>query len=97
MNKKTMKHRPSAHTVLRLAPLCAAMALSACSFIPTYERPAAPVATSFAGEAAVATNPAASATAVVAADIAWQDFFKDARLKRLIHGRYNDQSPNHHL
>ena len=84
MNKKTMKHRPSAHTVLRLAPLCAAMALSACSFIPTYERPAAPVATSFAGEAAVATNPAPSATAVVAADIAWQDFFKDARLKRLI-------------
>ena len=84
MNKKTMKHLPSAHTVLRLAPLCAAMALSACSFIPTYERPAAPVATSFAAETAVATNPATPATAVVAADIAWQDFFKDARLKKLI-------------
>ncbi len=64
----------------RLAPLCAAMALSACSLIPTYERPAAPVASSFPADGATATGAAPTA----AADIAWQDFFKDARLKKLI-------------
>lgn len=84
MNKQPMNPLFTERAVLRLAPLCAAMALSACSFIPTYERPAAPVATSFAAETAVATNPATGAAAVVAADIGWQDFFKDARLKALI-------------
>ncbi len=72
-------------TLPRMATLAAAMALAACSFIPTYERPAAPVATSFATETAMAVGSAPAATAsAVAADIAWQDFFKDARLKRLI-------------
>jgi multidrug efflux system outer membrane protein len=72
-------------TLPRMATLAAAMALAACSFIPTSERPAAPVATSFATETAMAVGSAPAATAsAVAADIAWQDFFKDARLKRLI-------------
>ncbi len=66
---------------LRLTHVTAAMALAgalgACSFIPAYERPAAPVAATFPG--------AASATGQVAAsDLAWQDFFADARLKKLI-------------
>jgi outer membrane protein, multidrug efflux system len=55
--------------------------LSACSMIPAYERPAAPVAASF---------PAYDSAAPIAADappasaVAWQDFFADVRLRRLI-------------
>lgn len=55
----------------------AALVLSACSFVPTYERPAAPVAARFPGVPA-------TAAATPAADIAWQDYFVDARLKKLI-------------
>ncbi len=51
--------------------------LSACSFVPTYERPAAPVSASFPGAAAATGS-------VAAADLAWQDFFADARLKKLV-------------
>ena len=73
----------------RLAPLCVAiLACTACSFIPTYERPAAPVASSFATETAMAVSSKPAGTGAgagtVAADIAWQDFFKDTRLKKLI-------------
>ena len=73
--------------LLRLTALSAALvAMVGCSFIPTYERPAAPVADAFAITATdpgTATTPE-SASATPASDIAWQDFFKDARLKRLI-------------
>jgi len=66
---------------LRLTHVTAAMALAgalgACSFIPAYERPAAPVAATFPGAAAATGQVAAS-------DLAWQDFFADARLKKLI-------------
>ncbi len=56
----------------------AALALSACSFTPAYERPAAPVATTFPGA------PTTTAGSTAAADVAWQDYFVDARLRRLI-------------
>ncbi|CAN5544608.1 efflux RND transporter outer membrane subunit OprB [soil metagenome] len=58
-----------------------AAALSACTMIPKYERPAAPVAAQFPGQAASAP---ASATGQAAADIEWKTFFTDPRLKRLI-------------
>ena len=75
--------KPSiARPALRLATLSAALWLAGCSFIPTFSRPAAPVAESFPTAAAAA--PAADASARTAADIEWQTFFKDARLKRLI-------------
>ncbi len=61
--------------VLRLAPLAAALSLGACSLIPTYERPAAPVPTQYPGTAA---------TGVAAADLAWKDFFTDESLRQLI-------------
>ena len=74
--------KPSiARPALRLATLSAALWLAGCSFIPTFSRPAAPVAESFPTAAAA---PAADASARTAADIEWQTFFKDARLKRLI-------------
>ncbi len=70
--------------LFRLCTLSAALALAGCSLIPTYERPAAPVATRFnAAPAGTADAPDAGAT-MAAADTDWQSFFKDARLKRLI-------------
>jgi len=59
--------------------LVASAVLAGCSMMPTYERPAMPVAP----EWPVAT-PAAAANATPAADIAWSDFVGDARLRELI-------------
>nr|WP_315463577.1 efflux transporter outer membrane subunit [uncultured Rhodoferax sp.] len=75
-----MSKHPIARPALRLATLSAALWLAGCSFIPTFSRPAAPVAAAFPDAAAV--KPAANAQA--AADIEWHSFFKDARLQRLI-------------
>lgn len=65
--------------ILRKALIAAAASafLAGCSLIPTYERPVAPVPSTFPGDPA---QPAGSA----AADTAWQDFFADARLQTLI-------------
>ncbi|MCR6481089.1 efflux transporter outer membrane subunit [Variovorax sp. ZS18.2.2] len=57
--------------------LAAAMLLAGCSLIPTYERPAAPVPTTFPGDP---SQPAGAA----AAALPWQDFFTDPRLAGLI-------------
>ena len=59
------------------AALMAAALSSGCmSLAPTYERPAAPVPASFAGDTAAA-GP-------VDGELAWQEFFGDARMKALI-------------
>ena len=66
------------------APALVAALLAGCaSMAPPYERPAAPVAASYPGEPA-ADGPATVSSAQQAADIAWQQFFIDPRLKRLI-------------
>ncbi len=58
--------------------LTTALAMAGCaSLAPKYERPAAPVAGAFNGEAATPGPKAAS-------DIEWQSYFADERLKRLI-------------
>jgi len=64
---------------MRLIPVALAAALLAagCSLIPTYERPAAPVPTTFPGDPAQPAGPAA-------AMLPWQDFFTDPRLAGLI-------------
>ncbi|MEO8155280.1 MAG: efflux transporter outer membrane subunit [Rhizobacter sp.] len=65
--------------------LAAALALAGCSFIPKYERPAAPVAPAFAEPSASGVVPAAQLAAHPdATEIEWQRFFHDERLKRLI-------------
>lgn len=56
----------------------AAMLLAGCSLIPTYERPAAPVPASYPG-----AQPAAASTSPVST-LAWQDYFTDPRLAKLI-------------
>ena len=62
----------------QLLALSAAALLAGCSMIPTYERPAAPVAAQWPGQTTVA--PAGAA----AADLDWRDFFQDAQLQQLI-------------
>ncbi|VWX60012.1 Outer membrane protein OprM [Burkholderiales bacterium 8X] len=64
----------------RSTALAAATALliSGCSLIPTYERPSPPVPAAFPGLSSTGTaEPRASA-------LAWQDFFTDERLRKLI-------------
>ncbi len=51
--------------------------LAGCSLIPTYERPAAPVPSTFPGDPGQPAGPGASA-------VTWQDYFTDARLRALI-------------
>ncbi|MCC7067744.1 MAG: efflux transporter outer membrane subunit [Burkholderiales bacterium] len=56
-----------------------ALALGACSLVPTYERPPAPVAATYPDAATTA-----GAATTVAADMDWQTYFVDERLRRLI-------------
>ena len=82
-----MKAGPMTDTtkLSQLLAVSAAVLLAGCSMIPAYERPAAPVAASFpAYSSATQATPAAAADAAPAASVAWQDFFSDAKLKRLI-------------
>ena len=62
-----------------LTALAAAALLAGCSFIPTYERPAAPVPSAYSTLGADAT--AAQGTAATAP---WQDYFAEPRLRQLI-------------
>jgi outer membrane protein, multidrug efflux system len=67
-----------------LSVLCCTLLVGGCtSFIPGYERPAAPVAAAYAAESTPAGGPGAAASEA-AAEIEWQRYFADARLKRLI-------------
>ena len=57
--------------------LAMALTLSGCTMIPKYERPAAPVSRQYPGATESRKESAAS-------DIAWQNFFAEERLKKLI-------------
>lgn len=61
-----------------LAPLAATLLLTACSLLPAYERPAAPVPAQWPD----ATENRSGAP--MASDLAWQDFFADPTLNHLI-------------
>ena len=64
----------------RLIPLLlASLLMGGCTMIPKYERPAQPVPDAWADGA-----PAKGEPAPTAADLRWQDFFTDARLRALI-------------
>ncbi len=56
--------------------LAAALLLAGCSMMPKYERPAAPVAPAFPSASAQQGTPAS--------ELAWEQFFGDARLRALI-------------
>ena len=69
----------------RRAVVAAAMAaaLSGCSMIPAYERPAAPVPQAWPQGAAYTAPVAGNVTY-----IGWQQFFKDPALRRLLRERW---------
>jgi multidrug efflux system outer membrane protein len=70
---------------LIVTPLALSMALAGCmSLAPKYERPAAPVAPAFPEVPRAGGTAAATATAEAPANLAWQRFFADARLRQLI-------------
>ncbi len=89
----TQRIESTTMTTTRFFPLLAVSAaalLSGCSMMSAYQRPAAPVAGRFpsyvsaAPAAALAAPSPAVAGTAPAASVAWQDFFADAKLKRLI-------------
>ncbi len=59
-----------------------AVLLASCSLQPVYERPAAPIASSFPTGAAY--KAASGSTTLSADEIGWRDFLTDARLQRLV-------------
>ena len=73
-----MSNYPTGLPLRGLVVAMAATLLGACSMIPVFERPAAPVPASFPQAA-----PAASA-APLAEALAWRDYFADERLRSVI-------------
>ncbi len=76
-----MTRRTTGHSASTALALSGALALGGCmSLIPDYQRPEAPVSSTFpySGAADAAVDRQA------ASDIAWQDYFRDERLQRLI-------------
>ena len=75
---------------IRIATLTAAALLAGCSMAPKYERPEAPIAADWPGlrlPRSLAGTPSTPSTAVLsaaAADIEWQSFFSDPKLRQLI-------------
>ncbi|MDN4057294.1 efflux transporter outer membrane subunit [Massilia sp. YIM B02769] len=69
----------------RFTPLVLALALAGCmNLAPKYERPAAPVAPAFPEMPQVGGTALPTATGEAPANIVWQRFFADARLRQLI-------------
>src|SRR3989475_9732625 len=58
--------------------------LTGCTLAPKYERPVAPVSTTWPSGRAYASNQLGGFTTNAAADIGWREFFQDARLQKLI-------------
>lgn len=76
-----MTRRAFARRAGGLGALAGALMLGGCmNLIPRYERPAAPIAPAYPPE----LTPAGAPVEAAAADIEWQRFFADPRLKRLI-------------
>ncbi|MGX4640552.1 efflux transporter outer membrane subunit [Massilia sp. SYSU DXS3249] len=72
-------------TMKKLTPLALAMMLAGCmSLAPKYERPAAPVAPGFPEVPRAGGTTLPTATSEAPANLAWQRFFADARLRQLI-------------
>ena len=69
----------------KLTPLALALTLAGCmSLAPKYERPAAPVAPAFPELPRAGGTALPVATPEAPANLAWQRFFADARLRQLI-------------
>lgn len=80
MTTKVKPMRNSNARIPRLLSLSVLALLAGCSMAPIYERPPAPVAAQWPASSADATT----APAATVADMAWQDFVGDARLRELV-------------
>ncbi|MDY3330677.1 MAG: TolC family protein, partial [Pelistega sp.] len=63
-------------SIFRLSVISSTVLLAACNFAPKYETPESPVAAEYKVNSA--------STATTAADLGWQSFFNDNRLKKII-------------
>ena len=66
-----------------LVPVAVLLALAGCTMIPKYKRPEANLSQSWPSVPGYAKTETTNAT-VMAADIGWQDFFRDPRLQQII-------------
>lgn len=62
--------------IFRISVLSSAVFLAACNFAPKYETPQSPVANEY--------KVSSSDSVMTAADLGWQSFFNDVRLKKII-------------
>ena len=69
---------------LSVISLACASLLSACSLIPTYERPAAPIDTQWPGTATASNNSSKNSTQPLW-NKGWEDFYTDKTVQELIH------------
>ena len=83
MTKPSLSKRRRMPLPRPLLAVAAAAVLAGCSMIPTYERPAAPVAAQWP-DATTATTAATQEVSTPAAELTWQDFIGDASLRELI-------------
>jgi multidrug efflux system outer membrane protein len=68
-----------------VALVAVAALIAGCSLQPVYERPAAPVATTYpTGDAYKPSTGGSGGTALPAVDIGWREFLTDPRLQRLV-------------
>ncbi|TXI89935.1 MULTISPECIES: AdeC/AdeK/OprM family multidrug efflux complex outer membrane factor [unclassified Cupriavidus] len=67
-----------------IVSLAAGALLAGCSLIPTFERPAAPVDGAYPQGDAYPAADVANGPGPSAAELGWQDYFADPRLRRLI-------------
>lgn len=75
-------HRPAHRPRALVTPLLLAMLLGGCTLMPEYQRPAAPVASQFAGDHSA--NAASGTAAMAVSDIGWRDVFTDPTLQEVI-------------
>ena len=68
----------------KILPVLLAATLTGCSLAPEYERPVAPIPTTFPFADAMESHGDSGEGARYAADLGWTEFFSDARLRDLI-------------
>ncbi|MRT27890.1 AdeC/AdeK/OprM family multidrug efflux complex outer membrane factor [Herbaspirillum sp. CAH-3] len=78
----SLTHRPAHRPRALVTPLLLAMLLGGCTLMPEYQRPAAPVASQFAGDHSA--NAAGGTAAMAVSDIGWRDVFTDPTLQEVI-------------
>lgn len=80
MNEYKMRFRPLAPVALALA---ATIFIASCSLMPSYERPASPVAAQWPASAGLTEQPGKPSVQAAPTGV-WQDYFTDPTLRHLI-------------